>query len=144
MAIIKAVHSKAKLSVAIDYIRKKEKTEDRLVSVLHCAPMSVSLEMEATKKLWHKIGGRQYDHYIQSFAPGENLTPEQAHHIACRWARDEFFGHECLVATHVDRDHIHSHIIVNSVNYQNGKKLHTKAHWLQEAKDYSDQLCQQP
>lgn len=143
MAVLKAVHSKAKLSVAINYITKKEKTVERLISGVHCDPMSAVLEMENTKSIWHKTKGRQYDHYIQSFAPGENITPEQAHAIALRWASGEFFGYECLVATHVDRDHIHSHVIVNSVNYQTGKKLHTSAHWLKEAKEFSDNLCRE-
>lgn len=143
MAVLKAVHSKAKLSVAISYITKKEKTVERLISGVHCDPLSAVLEMENTKNIWHKTKGRQYDHYIQSFAPGERVTPEQAHAIALRWASGEFFGYECLVATHVDRDHIHSHIIVNSVNYQTGKKLHTSAHWLKEAKEFSDNLCRE-
>lgn len=143
MAIIKAVHSKAKLSVAIDYVTRKEKTEDRLISGIHCNPMSATLEMENTKRVWHKTGGRQYDHYIQSFAPGEPVTPAQAHDIAVRWASGQFFGYECLVSTHVDRDHVHSHIIVNSVNYQTGKKIHTSAHWLKEAKEFSDNLCRE-
>lgn len=143
MAVLKAVHSKAKLSVAINYITKKEKTAERLISGVHCDPLSAVLEMENTKNIWHKTKGRQYDHYIQSFAPGERVTPEQAHAIALRWASGEFFGFECLVATHVDRNHIHSHIIVNSVNYQTGKKLHTSARWLKEAKEFSDNLCRE-
>ncbi|MCQ2442570.1 MAG: relaxase/mobilization nuclease domain-containing protein [Oscillospiraceae bacterium] len=141
MAVIKAVHSKAKLSVAVDYITKKEKTEERLISGIHCDPMSATMEMETTKRVWHKTGGRQYDHYIQSFSPYESVTPAQAHEIAVRWASGEFYGYECLVSTHVDRDHVHSHIIVNSVNYQTGKKIHTSAYWLQEAKEFSDNLC---
>ena len=142
MAVLKAVHSNAKLSVAIAYITKKEKTEERLVTGIQCSPGSAVAEMETTKRLWRKTGGRQYDHYIQSFAPGEPVTPAVAHRIACQWAEHQFPGHECVVATHVDRDHVHSHVIVNSVSFETGRKLHTSAHWLQEAKDYSDLLCE--
>ena len=142
MAVVKAVHSKAKLSVAIAYITKKEKTDQRLVTGLQCSPGSAVMEMETTKQLWRKTGGRQYDHYIQSFAPGEPVSPEIAHRIACQWAAHQFPGYECVVATHVDREHVHSHVIVNSVSYETGRKLHTSAHWLQEAKNHSDRLCQ--
>ena len=141
MAVVKAVHSKAKLSVAIAYITKKEKTEQRLVTGIQCSPGSAVMEMETTKQLWRKTGGRQYDHYIQSFAPGEDVTPAVAHRIACQWAEHQFPGYECVVATHVDREHIHSHVIVNSVSYETGRKLHTSARWLQEAKNRSDRLC---
>lgn len=143
MAVVKSVHSKAKLSVAINYVTKKEKTDATLISGLSCDPLSVFSEMLTTKRLWHKTGGRQYDHYVQSFAPGERITPELAHRIAQQWAAHQFPEYECLVATHVDRDHIHSHIIVNSVSFQTGIKIHTSAHWLQEAKDYSDKLCRE-
>lgn len=142
MAVVKAVHSKAKLSVAIAYITKREKTEQRLVTGLQCSPGSAVMEMETTKQLWRKTGGRQYDHYIQSFAPGEPVSPEIAHRIACQWAAHQFPGYECVVVTHVDREHVHSHVIVNSVSYETGRKLHTTAHWLQEAKNHSDRLCQ--
>jgi hypothetical protein len=114
-----------------------------LVSGIGCDSDSALKEMELTKQMWRKIGGRQYDHYIQSFAPGEHITPAQAHCLAKEWAEHEFSGFECLIATHIDRNHIHSHIIVNSVSYETGRKIHTSAQWLQEAKNFSDYLCQQ-
>ena len=99
--------------------------------------------MQAPKELWTKATGRQYDHYIQSFADGEPISPELAHKMATQWAERHFEGHECIVATHIDRGHTHSHIIVNSVNFENGQKLHTSAKWLKEAKEYSDELCRE-
>lgn len=143
MAVIKAVHSKAKLSVAVNYITKQEKTQTCLVSGIHCDPMTAVTEMETTKQLWHKTNGRQYGHYIQSFAPDETLTPELAHDIARQWAEHQFPAYECLIATHIDRNHIHSHVIVNSVSYETGRKHHTSAYWLQQAKEYSDSLCRE-
>ena len=142
MAVVKAVHSKARLSVAIAYVTKREKTDQRLVTGIQCSPGSAMMEMETTKQLWRKTSGRQYDHYIQSFAPGEPVAPAVAHRIACQWAEHQFPGYECVVATHVDRNHVHSHVIVNSVSYETGRKLHTSAHWLQEAKNHSDRLCE--
>ena len=65
MAVIKAVSSKAGIGHAIDYVTKKEKTEEKLVSGLHCEPETVKEEMQATKELWGKTDGRTYKHYVQ-------------------------------------------------------------------------------
>ena len=143
MAVVKAVHSKASIGVAINYVTKKEKTEEKLITGKDCDPFRAIDDMKATKELWGKTGGRQYDHYVQSFHEKENVTPQQAHEIACKWAEREFKGHECLISTHVDKGHIHSHVIVNTVNFEDGKKLHTSAKWLDEAKEHSDELCRE-
>ena len=82
MAVIKAVSSKAGIGQALDYVTKEEKTEEKLVSGLHCEADTVKDEMQATKELWGKTGGRTYKHYVQSFSPEENITPEEAHRIA--------------------------------------------------------------
>ncbi|MBH1942541.1 relaxase/mobilization nuclease domain-containing protein [Mobilitalea sibirica] len=143
MAIIKAVNSKASIGNAINYVTKKEKTEERLISGVGCNPFSAIEEMKATKNLWHKIEGRQYKHFIQSFSPEEKISPEQAHQIAYELVKDKFKGHEILIATHKDKSHIHSHIIVNSVNYENGRKLQWRKKDLEKMKNYSDELCRQ-
>ena len=143
MAVLKAVHSRASLGNAINYITKKEKTDDKLITGKDCNPFNAIDDMKATKELFGKTGGRQYDHYVQSFHEKENVTPQQAHEIACKWAEKEFKGHECLISTHVDKGHIHSHVIVNTVNFENGKKLHTSAKWLDQAKEHSDELCRE-
>lgn len=143
MAVIKAVHSKASIGNAIKYVTKEEKTENKLITGKDCDPFHAIEDMNATKELWGKKGGRQYDHYVQSFHENEKVTPEQAHEIACKWAEKEFKGHECLISTHVDKGHIHSHFIVNTVNFENGKKLHTSADWLEKAKAHSDELCRE-
>ena len=141
MAVIKAVHSRASIGRAVTYVTKEEKTEDKLITGKDCDPFRVIEDMNATKELWGKTGGRTYDHYVQSFHENEQVTPQKAHEIACKWAEKEFKGHECLISTHVDKGHIHSHFIVNTVNFEDGKKLHTSAHWLDQAKAHSDELC---
>lgn len=78
MAVIKAVSSKAGIGQALDYVTKEEKTEDKLVSGLHCEPDTVKDEMAATKELWGKTGGRTYKHFVQSYHEDEHITPEQA------------------------------------------------------------------
>ena len=82
MAVIKAVSSKAGIGQALDYVTKEEKTEDKLVSGLHCEPDTVKDEMQATKELWEKTGGRTYKHFVQSYHKDEKITPEQAHRNA--------------------------------------------------------------
>ena len=143
MAVIKAINSKASLAKAINYVTQKQKTEEHLVSGIDCVPKNAINEMKFTKEHWNKTEGRQYMHLTQSFKADEKITPEQAHKIACNLFKDQFKGHEKLIVTHIDKDHIHSHIIVNSVNFENGKKLQQSKKDLQHLKDRSDQLCKE-
>ena len=137
MAVIKAVSSKAGIGHAIDYVTKKEKTEEKLVSGLHCEPETVKEEMQATKELWGKTDGRTYKHYVQSYHEDEKITPEQAHKNAVELAEHTkaWKGHEVLIATHIDKGHIHTHFIVNSVNYENGHKLQWSKYDLKDLKE---------
>jgi len=141
LATIKVTSAKSKRVKKIaQYVTDLEKTEKHLVSGKDCNPDYAAEEMQATKELYNKTDGRQYHHYIQSFLPGE-VTPDQAHEIGKELA-ERFKGHEVLIATHTDKDHIHNHLVVNSVNYENGIKLHTSKQHLKEFKEYSDQICQ--
>ena len=99
------VSSKAGIGHAIDYVTKKEKTEEKLVSGLHCEPETVKEEMQATKELWGKTDGRTYKHYVQSYHEDEKITPEQAHKNAVELAEHTkaWKGHEVLIATHIDK-----------------------------------------
>ena len=137
MAVIKAVSSKAGIGHAIDYVTKKEKTEEKLVSGLHCEPETVKEEMQATKELWGKTDGRTYKHYVQSYHEDEKITPEQAHKNAVELAEHTkaWKGHEVLIATHIDKGHIHTHFIVNSVNYEDGHKLQWSKYDLKDLKE---------
>lgn len=137
MATIKAVSSRASIGQALDYVTKEEKTEEKLVSGLHCEADTVKEEMQATKELWGKTGGRTYKHFVQSYHADEDITPEQAHKNAIELAKntEAWKGHEVLIATHIDRGHIHSHFIVNSVNFENGYKLQWSKADLQNLKD---------
>lgn len=143
MAVIKAVSSKAGINTVLDYVMQEEKTEQKLLSGLNCVPDTVKDEMRVTKLLWDKDGGRTYKHFVQSFAPGEKIDPAQAHQIACQLAasRPEWQDFEVLIATHEDKEHIHTHFVVNSVSYVDGHKLQQSKAELQAMKDYSDQLC---
>ena len=132
------------LKALINYCSKNAKTIHngrRLVTGINCVAQSAYNEMMNTKLRYKKADGRMYYHLLQSFHPDEKLTPETAHEIALRFAEENFKGYEVLVATHVDRNHIHSHFVINSVNAENGYKYHPDNHEIQRFRDSSDKLC---
>lgn len=143
MAVIKAVSSHAPIGTAIDYVEKREKTDERLLSGIGVSPETAKEEMQATKEIYGKTEGRTYKHFVQSFAPGEDITPQQAHDIAKEFAEKcpLFKGYEVLIATHKDKKHVHTHFIVNSVSYEDGKKFQMSSKDLQKMKDKSDEIC---
>ena len=112
-----------------------------MVTGINCVAQSAYNEMMNTKLRFKKADGRMYYHLLQSFHPDEKLTPETAHEIALRFAEENFKGYEVLVATHVDRNHIHSHFVINSVNAEDGYKYHPDNHEIQKLRDNSDKLC---
>ena len=128
----------------LNYCSKNAKTIHngrRLVTGINCVTQSAYNEMVNTKLRFKKADGRMYYHLLQSFHPYENLTPETAHEIALRFAEENFKGYEVLVATHVDRNHIHSHFVINSVNAEDGYKYHPDNHEIQRLRESSDKLC---
>ena len=132
------------LSALLNYCAKNAKTIHngrKLVTGVNCVAQSAYNEMMNTKLRYKKSDGRMYYHLLQSFHPDENITPEAAHEIALRFAEDNFPGYEVLVATHVDRNHIHSHMVINSVNAENGYKYHSDNKEIQRLRDSSDKLC---
>jgi hypothetical protein len=143
MAVVKVVNSKASIGYAINYITKKEKTEEKLISGIECNPNTAINEMKATKKIWNKEGGRQYKHFVHSFAAGEKVTTEQAHQLAMELCKDRFKGFEVLIATHEDKKHIHSHIIVNSVSHENGYKFQQSKEDLAEMKSHCNEISKE-
>lgn len=145
MAIIKAINSKASIGRAIEYITQKEKTDEKLVYGKDCDPTTVIDEMKATKEFWKKNEGRQYVHLVQSFDPKDNISFEKAHELGQELINnfDKYKGHEVLMATHMDKGNVHNHFVINSVNFENGKKLNTSAKELQELKDFSNELSKE-
>ena len=113
----------------------------RLVTGWNCTAQSALSEMLLTKERFRKTDGRQYYHFVQSFAETDDLTPQEAHAIALELAQREFPNFEVLVATHIDTDHLHSHLIVNSVSFWDGKKLHQSAADLQAHRMSNDEIC---
>lgn len=136
MAVIKAVSSKASISTAINYVTKEEKTIDKYISGINCNAETALLEMQTTKELYGKTGGRTYKHFVMSYHADEKIEVKQAHENALDLAKqvNAFSGFEVLVATHQDRNHIHSHFIVNSVSAEDGHKLQWSKFDLSEMK----------
>ncbi|MBQ6090009.1 MAG: relaxase/mobilization nuclease domain-containing protein [Lachnospiraceae bacterium] len=143
MAVVKGVSSHAGIGRAIDYVTQEEKTEEKLISGYNLDPNNAEAEMQMTKEAWHKTGGRTYKHYVQSFHADEQITTEQAHAIAKEFVEkcDQFKGFEVLIATHKDREHIHTHFIVNSVNAEDGHKFRQNKHELHDLRNVSDEIC---
>ena len=132
------------LAGVLQYIRQDEKTlweGHRLVSGWNCTAPTAWQEIQLTKERFVKTDGWQYYHFVQSFAETDDLTPQEAHAIALELAQREFPNFEVLVATHIDTDHLHSHLIVNSVSFQGGKKLHQSAAALQAHRTVNDEIC---
>ena len=141
----RGTQSRAAMCGVMLYVMQEMKTTWEgapLVSGINCQPQSVYDDFLNTKLLYHKDGGVMFYHMVQSFPKGAAVDPRQAHEAARRLA-EYFDGCEVLVCTHVDREHIHSHCVINSVNFETGKKLHMAKEQLQELMRRNDMICQE-
>ena len=144
MAITKTHPIKYTLKKAIDYILNPDKTDELLlVSAFGCSPETADVEFELTRRLSGFHGTHLARHLIQSFEPGET-TPEQAHEIGMKLA-EEFLGgkYEFIISTHIDRGHIHNHILFNSVSFVDYKKYHSNKQTYNHIRRISDRLCRE-
>ena len=98
--------------------------------------------MMTVKNMYKKLTGREKIHFVQSFSPTDKLTYEQAHEIGRKMA-EYFKGFQVVVATHKDRNHIHNHILINTVNFETGLKFHQSKQDLQKIKEFSNTLCKE-
>ena len=129
------------------YCQREDKVWDEqswqsLVSGIHCDGFNAVTEFEATKAAYHKLDGMNFYQYVQSFSPRESITPTQAHEIAKEFAEKAWPRHEVLVTTHCDAAHVHSHFVINSVSFENGKKLRQDPGTLKKLRQLSDEICQ--
>ena len=150
MATVMYIHehrqNRFAMRAVINYCMQEYKTYDskskrKLVSGVNCDGANAFREFMATKKVYGKYNGFFFYHYAQSFSPKEKITPEQAHEIALEFAEKAWSGHEVLVATHCDREHIHSHFVINSVGFESGKKLRQSPSTLKQLRKLSDEIC---
>lgn len=141
----RGTQSRATMRGVMLYVMQEKKTTWEgapLVSGINCQPQSVYDDFLNTKLLYHKDGGVMFYHMVQSFPKGAAVDPRQAHEAARRLAK-YFDGCEVLVCTHVDREHIHSHCVINSVNFETGKKLHMAKEQIQVLMRRNDMICQE-
>ena len=135
------------MGYVLQYTMQDEKTVaddgNKYVTGINCTPQSAYTEFNNTKRLYGKTDGRLFYHFVQSFSVDENISPKTAHEIAVRFAEEteKFFGFEIVVSTHCDRDHIHSHFVMNSVNAESGKKFHITESEVEMLMQKSDALC---
>lgn len=94
------------------------------------------------KKLWNKDSGRMYAHNIISWHKDEEITPEEAYEFGEEFVEQWFAGFQTLMAVHVDRNHIHLHMVTNTVSYIEGHKLHTTKNELEEMKQLTNRMCE--
>lgn len=142
MANVKFVAVSRGLKSALSYVMDQEKTIDRLITGVNCVAQTALDEFEAVKKQFRKTDGRSYYHIVQAFAPDDPVDFDTAHEIGLKFA-EYFQGHQCVVVTHMNTQHIHNHIVMNSVNYETGRKFHQSAKEMKQAKEFNNQLCLQ-
>ena len=141
----RGTQSRAAMRGVMLYVMQEKKTTWEgapLVSGINCQPQSAYDDFLNTKLLYHKDGGVMFYHMVQSFPKGAAVDPRQAHEAARRLA-EYFEGCEVLICTHVDREHVHSHCVINSVNFETGKKLHMAKEQIQELMRRNDAICQE-
>ena len=137
------VEVEATVSNVINYTMQQKKTEEeRFISAINCSVKNAISDMMDTRNHWKAPGNRVMWHGYQSFVPGE-VTPEEAHEIGIKLAK-ELYGDrfEVVVATHLDRQHIHNHFVINAVSFLDGKKLDWDTYYPQ-MKLISDRLCKE-
>ena len=132
------------LKNALEYIQNPDKTEECvLVGSINCLPDTAFEQMEETKNIFHKTGKRQGYHVIISFSPEEKVTSEQARYVLEHFAKDVLGDdYEAVYAVHTDREHMHGHLIWNSVSMTTGKKYNSpKSNWKNHLQPITNKYC---
>ena len=132
------------LKNALEYIQNPDKTEECvLVGGINCLPDTAFEQMEETKNIFHKTGKRQGYHVIISFSPDEKVTSEQAMYVLEHFAKDVLGDdYEAVYAVHTDREHMHGHLIWNSVSMTTGKKYNSpKNNWKNHLQPITNKYC---
>ena len=153
MAINKTINKRTNTHGAmrncIEYVLRQDKTSELLTYVTgpYCHDeINYDLVYRTfleEKKMWNKDSGRMYAHNIISWHKDEQITPEQALEFGKEFAENWFSGFQTLVAVHKDKDHIHCHLVTNSVSYEDGRKLHNTKKDLERMKQLTNQMCRE-
>jgi hypothetical protein len=138
MAVIKAGKSGKSLARALNYAGREGITSGKDCPNNEKEALE---QMNTTKDIYDQNTGRKYKSYIQSFSPKDKISAEKANQLGREWAEKCFPDYEVFIGTHTDRDHIHNHILVNSVNFENGKKIQVSKKDLERFKQENDRIC---
>lgn len=142
MAIIKSLPATKSLSNQLKYLAKEGKTIDELKEGLNCTTDNVEMEFNIVKQLHNKTEGKQYYHLTQAFSPEDNISAEKAHQLGKEWIENNIKGNQIYMVTHIDKNHIHNHFVINSVNIDSGLKLQISPSKLFEMKKNNNMLCE--
>lgn len=142
MAVTKILARHYRMDVGINYVLNGDKTDEKLLTAYqYCTPENAYERMQKTKEFYGKTDGVQCYHIIESFRPGE-IAPELALDIAKAFAREHLDGYEAVIGVHEDKEHIHAHIVFNSVSRETGEKYHSNAKsYYQQIRAILDRLC---
>ena len=153
MAVNKTINKRTNTHGAmrncIEYVLRQDKTSELLTYITgpYCHnEINYDLVYRTfleEKKMWNKDTGRMYAHNIISWHKDEQITPEQAFEFGKEFAENWFSGFQTLVAVHKDKDHIHCHLVTNSVSYEDGRKLHNTRKDLERMKQLTNQMCRE-
>ncbi|ERT62411.1 relaxase/mobilization nuclease domain-containing protein [Megasphaera vaginalis (ex Srinivasan et al. 2021)] len=146
MAILKALPSRRNPQAIEDYLLQDKKIQDSVIYGFNVRADKFGKQFDQVQQLYGKTQGRRYYHFILAFSPEEtkNLSPSEVNTLGIEGA-EEFFGKkgfQFVIVTHTDTEHLHDHIVVNAVNQDTGKKLHTSRHDLRQMKEYINEICQ--
>ena len=153
MAVNKTINKRTNTHGAmrncIEYVLRQDKTSELLTYVTgpyRHDEIDYNLVYRTfleEKKMWNKDTGRMYAHNIISWHKDEQITPEQAFEFGKQFAETWFSGFQTLVAVHKDKEHIHCHLVTNSVSYEDGRKLHNTKKDLERMKQLTNQMCRE-
>lgn len=132
------------LHIVIEYVLQEYKisyNDKKIASGINCCAQTAYEEMMITKRMFRKVRGVFFFHFVQSFYKDDNVTPQEVNKIGLEFAKKQFPQYETLVATHSDTENFHNHLIVNSVSYITGKKLIQSPTSIRENRAVSDKIC---
>ena len=151
MATITAINSKhskshGSLQGTLNYAMQDKKTVwegEKLVGTLNCVAGSAYREFINTKQMFGKDDGQMYFHFVLAFPDSEKITPKQCHEYAMDFAKCKWNNFEVVACTHCDNEHIHTHFIINSVSFEDGKRFHSDQKLIHDLHELNDQMCLQ-
>lgn len=141
MAVIKNLPGTKSLIKQLEYLEQEGKTLEELKVGINCTKDNVLKEFYIVKEMHNKNRGKEYYHLVQAFSPEDDISPMKANEIGVEWIKECIENHQIYIVTHIDKNHIHNHFVINSVNMDNGLKLQISPGKLLSMKKTSNEIC---